>query len=58
MDLLAALVYLFKVPRGPFIAPKGIGAIGASFGSSQPSPVVGALDCPVAHRTVNSNGSD
>jgi hypothetical protein len=42
----------------PFIAPKGLGAVGASFGSSQPSLVVGALDCPVAHRTVNSNRSD
>jgi hypothetical protein len=42
----------------PFIAPKGLGAVGASFGSSQPSLVAGAPDCPVAHRTVNSNGSD
>jgi hypothetical protein len=42
----------------PFIAPNGLGAVGASFGSSQPSLVVGAPDCPVAHRTVNSNGSD
>jgi hypothetical protein len=38
----------------PFIAPKGLGAVGASFGSSQPSLVAGAPDCPVAHRTVNS----
>ena len=42
----------------PFIAPKGLGAVGASFGSSQPSLVAGAPDCPVAHRTVNSNRSD
>jgi hypothetical protein len=58
MDLLDALVFLFEAPRGPFIAPKGLGAIGASFGSSQPSLVAGAPDCPVAHRTVNSNESD
>jgi hypothetical protein len=42
----------------PFIALKGLGAVGASFGSSQPSLVAGATDCPVAHRTVNSNRSD
>jgi hypothetical protein len=42
----------------PFIAPIGLGAVGASFGSSQPSLVAGAPDCPVAHQTVNSNGSD
>jgi hypothetical protein len=42
----------------PFIAPKGLGAVGASFGCSQPSLVAGAPDCSVAHRTVNSNGSD
>jgi hypothetical protein len=42
----------------PFIAPNGLGAVGASFGSSQPSLVAGAPDCLVAHRTVNSNGSD
>jgi hypothetical protein len=42
----------------PFIAPNGLGAVGASFGSSQPSLDAGAPDCPVAHRTVNSNGSD
>jgi hypothetical protein len=42
----------------PFIAPNGLGAVGASFGSSQPSLVAGASDCPVAHRTVNSIGSD
>jgi hypothetical protein len=38
----------------PFIAQKGLGAVGASFGSSQPSLVMGAPDCPVAHQTVNS----
>ena len=42
----------------PFIAPKGLGAVGASFGRSQPSLVEGATDCPVAHQTVNSNRSD
>jgi hypothetical protein len=42
----------------PFIAPNGLGAVGASFGSSQPSLVAGAPDCPVAHQTVNNNGSD
>jgi hypothetical protein len=42
----------------PFIAPNGLGAVGASFGSSQPSLVAGAPDCPVAHRTVNSNRSN
>jgi hypothetical protein len=55
MDLLATLVYLLEVP---FIVPKGLGAIGASFGSSQPSLVAGAPDCPVRHQTVNSNGSN
>ena len=58
MHLLAAFVYLFEAPRGPFYSPKGPRTIGASFGSSQPSLVAGAPDCPVAHRTVNSNGSD
>jgi hypothetical protein len=42
----------------PFIDPKGLGAVGASFGSSQPSLVAGAPDCRVAHWTVKSNGSD
>jgi hypothetical protein len=28
----------------PFIAPKSLGAVGASFGSSQPSLFAGALD--------------
>jgi hypothetical protein len=42
----------------PFIAPEGLGAVGASFGSSQPSLVAGAPDYPMAHRTVNTNGSD
>jgi hypothetical protein len=58
MHLLAALMFLFEAPRVPFIALKGLGAVGASFGSSQPSLVAGAPDCPVAHRTVNNNGSD
>jgi hypothetical protein len=42
MDLLATLVYLFEAHRVSFIAPKGLGAVGASFGSSQPSLVAGA----------------
>jgi hypothetical protein len=42
----------------PFIAPNDLGAVEASFGSSQPSLVAGAPDCPVAHWTVNSNRSD
>jgi hypothetical protein len=58
MDLLASLIHLLEAPRGPFIVPKGLGAVGASFGSSQPSLFAGAPDCPVRHRTVHSNGSD
>jgi hypothetical protein len=49
---------LLHALRGPFIAPRGLGAVGASFGSSQPSLSAGAPDCPMRHRTVNSNGSD
>jgi hypothetical protein len=41
-----------------FIVPRGLGAVRASFGSSQPSRSVGAPDYPVHHRTVHSNGSD
>jgi hypothetical protein len=58
MDLLAALVHLLEAPRGPFIVPRGLGAVGASFESSQPSMSVGAPNCPVRHRIVHSNGSD
>ena len=54
MDLLATLVHLLETPRVPFIVLRGLGAVGASFGSSQPSLVMGAPDCPVAHQTVNS----
>jgi hypothetical protein len=32
---------LVEAPRGPFIVPKGLGAVGASFGSSQPSLFAG-----------------
>jgi hypothetical protein len=39
---------------GPFIAPRDLGVIGASFGSSQPSLSAGSLDCPVAYRTLDS----
>jgi hypothetical protein len=49
---------LLHAPRGPFYIPKGLEAVGASFGSCQPSMSVGAPDCPVRHRTVHSNGSD
>jgi hypothetical protein len=52
------LVYCFMRLGVPFIAPRGLGAVGASFGSSQPSLFVGAPDCPVRHRTVHSNESD
>jgi hypothetical protein len=38
----------------PFIVPRDLGAVGASFGSSQPSLSTGAPDCPVAHRTVHN----
>jgi hypothetical protein len=38
----------------PFIAPKSIGAIGASFECSQPFLSAGAPDCPVVHQTVYS----
>jgi hypothetical protein len=41
-------------PMGPFIAPRNIGAVGASFGSSHPSLSVCAPDCPVAHWTLHS----
>jgi hypothetical protein len=58
MDLLVALVHLLEAPRVPFIVPRGLGAVGASFGSSQPSLPMGAPDCPVRHRTVHSNTSD
>jgi hypothetical protein len=58
MDLLAALVYMLEAHGVPFIVLKGLGAIGASFGSSQPSLFAGAPDCSVAHQIVNNNGSD
>jgi hypothetical protein len=44
MHLLATLVYLFEALMVPFIAAKGLGAVGASFGSSQPSLVADAPD--------------
>jgi hypothetical protein len=37
-----------------FIAPRDLGAVGASFGSSQPYLSAGALDCSVAYRTLHS----
>jgi hypothetical protein len=38
----------------PFIAPRDLGAVGASFGSPKPSLFACARDCPVCtgHRTV------
>jgi hypothetical protein len=39
---------------GPFIAPRDLGAVGASFGCSQHSLSVGALECVVAYRTLHS----
>jgi hypothetical protein len=42
----------------PFIVPRGLRAVGASFGSSLPSLSVGAPDFPVCHRTVHNNESD
>jgi hypothetical protein len=42
----------------PFIVRRGLGAVGASFGSSQPSLSAGAPDCPVHQRTLHSNRSD
>jgi hypothetical protein len=50
-------VCLGTVPRrlgGPFIAPRDLGTVGASFGSSQPSLSAGAPNCPVAHRTLHN----
>jgi hypothetical protein len=52
--LLECLVYYYMAPRDPFIAQRGLGAVGASFGSSQPSLFVCAPDCLVAHRIVHS----
>jgi hypothetical protein len=52
------LVCYFMCLGVPFIAPRGLGVVGASFGSSQPSLFAGAPDCPVAHRIVNSSGFD
>jgi hypothetical protein len=58
MDLLVALIHLLEAPRGPFYSPKGQGAIGTSFRSSQPSLSAGAPDCPVRYQTAHINGSD
>jgi hypothetical protein len=38
------LEYYSMAPRGSFYSPRDLGAIGASFGSSQPSLSVGAPD--------------
>jgi hypothetical protein len=42
----------------PFIVSRGLGAVGASFGSSQPSLSVGATYCSVRQRTMHNNRSD
>jgi hypothetical protein len=39
---------------GPFIAPRDLGAVGASFKSSQHSLSAGALECALAYRTLHS----
>jgi hypothetical protein len=52
------LVYYFMRLVVPFIAPRDLGAVGASFGSSQPSLSASAPDCPVRHQTEHSNRSD
>jgi hypothetical protein len=52
------LVCCFMRLGVPFIAPRGLGAVRASFGSSQPSLSAGVPDCPVCHRTMHSNISD
>jgi hypothetical protein len=52
------LVCCFMRLGVPFIAPKGLGAVGASFGSSQPSLSTGAPDCLVHRWTMNNNRSD
>jgi hypothetical protein len=51
MHLLATLLTCLRRLGVPFIATKGLGAIGPSFGSSQPSLVAGAPDSEqYAHR--------
>jgi hypothetical protein len=50
-------VCLGTAPRclgGPFIAPRDLGAIGASFESSEPSLSSGAPDFPVVHQTLHN----
>jgi hypothetical protein len=39
-------------PRGQFIAPRGLGAVGASFVRPRLPSVRGAPDCLVAHQTA------
>jgi hypothetical protein len=45
---------LFHAPKGLLYSPKGLGVIRASFGSFQPSPSAGALDCPETHQTLHN----
>jgi hypothetical protein len=40
--------------RGPFVAPRDLGAVQTSFESSRPSLSVGAPEGPVAHLTLHS----
>jgi hypothetical protein len=65
MDLLAALVYLFEAPRGPFYSPKGprsrwsfIWKLPAFPGCGRTGLSGGTPDCLGAHQTVNSNRTD
>jgi hypothetical protein len=39
---------------GPFIAPRDLGAIGASFGRPRLPSVRGCIGLPSAHQTLNS----
>jgi hypothetical protein len=58
MHLLAALVYLFESPRGLFYSPKGPRSRWSFIWKLPAFPGCECTGCPVAHRTVNSNGSD
>jgi hypothetical protein len=52
--LKVCLGNIFICLGGPFIAPRDLGAVGASFGCSQHSLSAGALECAVAYRTLHS----
>jgi hypothetical protein len=51
--LKVSLSYSSMLLGGLFIASRDLVAIGASFGSSQPSISAGAPDYSVAHRTLH-----